>query len=76
MQQTRKGRNWHFGLKLWGFAKLRYRGLAKSFARAQTMFELANPYQVRVSCSLQGRRVPCDLGRVPCDLDGANRTGN
>jgi IS5 family transposase len=32
---------------LWGFAKVRYRGLAKNLARAQTMFALANLYQVR-----------------------------
>jgi len=33
--------------QLWGFAKTRYRGLAKNLARAQTMFALANLYQVR-----------------------------
>jgi IS5 family transposase len=32
---------------LWGFAKVRYRGLVKNLARAQTMFALANLYQVR-----------------------------
>jgi len=32
---------------LWGFAKVRYRGLAKDLARAQTMFALANLYQFR-----------------------------
>ena len=32
---------------LWGFAKVRYRGLAKNLARARTMFALANLYQVR-----------------------------
>jgi IS5 family transposase len=32
---------------LWGFTKVRYRGLAKNLARAQTMFALANLYQVR-----------------------------
>jgi transposase, IS5 family len=30
-----------------GFVKTRYRGLAKNLARAQTMFALANLYQVR-----------------------------
>jgi IS5 family transposase len=30
--------------QLWGFAKVRYRGLAKNLARAQTMFALANLY--------------------------------
>jgi transposase, IS5 family len=33
--------------QLWGFTKVRYRGLAKNLARAQTMFELANLYQLR-----------------------------
>ena len=32
---------------LWGFAKVRYRGLVKNLARAHTMFALANLYQVR-----------------------------
>jgi transposase, IS5 family len=32
---------------LWGFTKVRYRGLAKNLARAQTMFALANLYQLR-----------------------------
>jgi IS5 family transposase len=33
--------------QLWGFAKVRYRGLAKNLARAQVLFALANLYQVR-----------------------------
>ena len=33
--------------QLWGFAKVRYRGLAQNLARAQTMFALANLYQLR-----------------------------
>ena len=33
--------------RAWGFAKVRYRGLAKNLARAQTMFALANLYQFR-----------------------------
>jgi transposase, IS5 family len=33
--------------QLWGFTKVRYRGLAKNLARAQTMFALANLHQVR-----------------------------
>jgi len=33
--------------QLWGFVKVRYRGLEKNLARAQTMFALANLYQVR-----------------------------
>jgi len=37
----------HIVKRLWGFAKVRYRGLAKNLARAQTMFGLANLYAVR-----------------------------
>jgi IS5 family transposase len=37
----------HVMKRLWGFAKVRYRGLAKNLARAQTMFALANLYSVR-----------------------------
>ena len=33
--------------QLWGFTKVRYRGLAKNLARAQTMYALANLYQLR-----------------------------
>ena len=33
--------------QLWGFTKVRYRGIAKNLARAQTMFALANLYAVR-----------------------------
>lgn len=33
--------------QLWGFVKASYRGLKKNLARAQTMFALANLYQVR-----------------------------
>ena len=33
--------------QLWGFTKVRYRGLAKNLARAQTMCALANLYQLR-----------------------------
>jgi IS5 family transposase len=33
--------------QLWGLTKVRYRGLAKNLARAQTMFALANLYQLR-----------------------------
>ena len=33
--------------QLWGFTKVRYRGLAKNLARAQTMFALANLYRMR-----------------------------
>ena len=42
--------------QLWGFAKVRYRGLAKNLARAQTMFALANLYQVRFDLLVAGTR--------------------
>src|SRR5262245_42059114 len=37
----------HVVKRLWGFTKVRYRGLTKNLARAQTMFALANLYAVR-----------------------------
>jgi IS5 family transposase len=37
----------HVVKRLWGFTKVRYRGLAKNTARAFTMFALANLYLVR-----------------------------
>jgi IS5 family transposase len=37
----------HVVKRLWGFAKVRYRGLAKNLARAQTMFGLADLYLFR-----------------------------
>jgi len=37
----------HAVKRLWGFTKVRYRGLAKNLARAQTMFPLANLFLVR-----------------------------
>lgn len=37
----------HIVKRLWGFTKVRYRGLAKNLARAFTMFGLANLYLVR-----------------------------
>jgi IS5 family transposase len=33
--------------RLWGLTKVRYRGLARNLARAQTLFALANLYTVR-----------------------------
>ena len=33
--------------RLWGFTKVRYRGVAKNLARAYRMFALANRYLVR-----------------------------
>ncbi len=37
----------HVVKRLWGFAKVRYRGLAKNAARAFALFALANLYMVR-----------------------------
>jgi IS5 family transposase len=37
----------HVVKRLWGFAKVRYRGLAKNTARAFTLFALANLYLLR-----------------------------
>ena len=37
----------HVVKRLWGFTKVRYRGIAKNLARAQTMFALANLYAAR-----------------------------
>jgi transposase, IS5 family len=37
----------HVVKTLWGFTKVRYRGLAKNTARLFTMFALANLYMVR-----------------------------
>ena len=49
----------HIVKRLWGFAKVRYRGLAKNLARAQTMFALANLYSVRYQ--LMPPRARCAL---------------
>ncbi len=38
---------YHVVRRLWGFTKVRYRGLAKNLARAHPMFGLANLYLVR-----------------------------
>ena len=37
----------HVVKRLWGFAKVRYRGIAKNLARAFSLFALANLYLVR-----------------------------
>lgn len=37
----------HVVKRLWGFARVRYRGLAKNLARAYALFALANLYRVR-----------------------------
>ena len=49
--------------QLWGFTKVRYRGLAKNLARAQTMFALANLYQLRHQLLSAGARFRCDTDR-------------
>jgi IS5 family transposase len=46
----------HSVKRLWCFAKVRYRGLAKNLARAQTMFALANLYSVRHQLMPAGTR--------------------
>ncbi len=46
----------HIVKRLWGFAKVRYRGLAKNLARAQTMFALANLYSARHQLMPAGAR--------------------
>lgn len=46
----------HIVKRLWGFAKVRYRGLAKNLARAQTMFALSNLYSVRHQLMPAGAR--------------------
>lgn len=40
--------------RLWGFAKVRYRGLAKNMARVFALMALANLYRVRHQLLLQG----------------------
>jgi transposase, IS5 family len=44
----------HVVKRLWGFAKVRYRGLAKNTARAFTAFALANLYLVRHRLGARG----------------------
>jgi IS5 family transposase len=48
--------------QLWDFTKVRYRGLAENLARAQTIFALANLYQLR-------RRLPRPKRGVRRDPD-------
>lgn len=58
-QQRARGEHaFHVVKRLWGFAKVRFRGIAKNLARAYTMFGLANLYLVR------RRLLP--RGFVPC----------
>jgi IS5 family transposase len=46
----------HVVKTLWGFTKVRYRGLAKNTARVFTLFALANLYLVRYRLGAQGAR--------------------
>jgi IS5 family transposase len=47
-QQRARGEHaFHVVKRLWGFTKVRYRGLAKNWARAFTLFGLANLYLLR-----------------------------
>jgi len=41
----------------WGFAKARYRGIAKNLARAFSLFALANLYLVRRKAAAATREV-------------------
>lgn len=58
-QQRARGEHaFHVVKRLWGFVKVRFRGIAKNLARAQTMFGLANLYLIRRRLLPQGF-VPC-----------------
>jgi IS5 family transposase len=46
-RRARGEHGFHVVKRLWGFTKVRYRGLAKNTARLYTMFALANLYLVR-----------------------------
>lgn len=45
--RSRVEHSFHVVKRLWGFNKVRYRGLAKNTARAFTAFALSNLYLVR-----------------------------
>jgi len=49
----------HVVKRLWGFSKVRYRGLAKNTARLFTMFALANLYLVRRRLMPPQEACPC-----------------
>jgi IS5 family transposase len=44
----------HVVKRLWGFTKVRYRGLMKNTTRAYTAFALANLYRLRHRLAPQG----------------------
>ena len=49
----------HVVKRLWGFSKVRYRGLAKNAARAFTLFALANLYLLRHRLRPAGAQCLC-----------------
>src|SRR5262249_58668061 len=64
----------HAVKRLWGFAKVRYRGIAKNLARAFSLFALANLYLVRRQLLLPRRGASCESwverGTVPAECAG------
>ena len=56
MRSTKKGNQWHFLVikRLWGFAKVRYRGIAKNATRAYVAYALANLFLARRCAAMQG----------------------
>ena len=50
----------HVVKRLWGFAKVRYRGIAKNLARAFSLFALANLYLVRRQLLPPRRGASCE----------------
>jgi hypothetical protein len=58
--------------RLWGFAKARYRGIAKNLARAFSLFALANLYLVRRQ--LLPPQARCVLS-ASCALSSRDRAG-
>jgi IS5 family transposase len=59
--------------QLWGFTKVRYRGLAKNLARAQTVFALTNLYQLRRELLAMGAEWRSDLDRQNPELLASGR---
>ena len=63
----------HVVKRLWGFAKVRYRGLYKNTVRALALFALANLYRRDEDCCHEGRSTPCK--RQKSDTDREISTG-
>jgi IS5 family transposase len=57
--RARGEHSFHVVKRLWGFAKTRYRGIAKNLARAYTAFALANLYLVRHRMRPYGETCAC-----------------